>query len=633
MKAVAKRSGCLDFKSDEKSLSRFTIRLVRICCWAIALFGANALSSTAMAVGLGEFHMQSGLGQPLKLEIALVGSDAGTAENHCFKAKLLSLDGAPLGTVNIGLKNEGAKSFLTLATSRPIKEPVADLGVEYNCNTLTRREYQILLDLPGISPPVIESSRAPTPDAADMQQNVAPPQSAIQESGAEPSARSSKRHGRHRHSSESAIAGENIPSPAVAHLEPHEKHAKKERSKELRSVLRLGGDDAVDVNLNSTEGVHLALSRSLSVSPMPPEEKPAASTAVQNPIQQPAQGAGGNDVPGQTVDAELLQLQAKIRVLEAETQELRKLNATPVPASEVARQAGETGGALPYLYALLGLCFVAICWLIWRTRQIQSDIAHTSWHQIVPDREEAEEQDEAEEAVSEDDLDSDDESYLESKNVTRLRQVYSAAVAEEPEIAPKAAPQNQNPAVKSDETPEGDYKFYSNARSTLPNAEEILDEIQQAEFWMEMQQPERAIEILESNWGMERPSSPLPWLYLFDLYRTVGDEKKYLELTERFEQIFNGKVIPWGDGKAVEHSRSLEEFPFLLAKICEMWPSEELVPYLENLLIDDRDGRRQGFDLAAYRDILFLTNIAYEIKSPKSQAMPALKIPEWSAVK
>jgi len=202
------------------------------------------------------------------------------------------------------------------------------------------------------------------------------------------------------------------------------------------------------------------------------------------------------------------------------------------------------------------------------------------------------------------------------------------------ELPAAVVPPSQPSAVATpaEEHHEGEYKFTSNVRSALPNAEEILDEIQQAEFWMDMQQPQRAIEILESNWGGERPSSPLPWLYLFDLYRMVGDEKKYLELTERFQHIFNGKVIPWGDGGRLEHSRSLEEFPFLMKKIVQLWQTEELVPFMENLLIDDRDGRRQGFDLAAYRDILFLTNIAYEIQDSKSASKSSENVPEWSVI-
>jgi hypothetical protein len=398
--------------------------------------------------------------------------------------------------------------------------------------------------------------------------------------------------------------------------------------------------------------MRLKLSRSLSGANSASEE--AASTQPQPQATVPAAApllavvaADGSTVaapsstaltvaPGaaQPTDAGLQELQAKIRVLEAETEELRKLNAKHLAALDTVQAAKQAGTPMLYMYFLLCASFVAIAWLVWRTRQIQSNINQASWHQIVPEQERA---DEFSNLGPEDD---DDRSLERSelmpvaRNVTPLKQATRAVPLDGEQVPAPAAtlPQSRMPAASADEHPESEYKFAANARSTLPNAEEILDEIQQAEFWMDMQQPERAIEILESNWGGERPSSPLPWLYLFDLYRTVGDREKYEDLTERFEHLFNGKVVPWGDGSALEHLRSLEDFPFLLKKIVQLWPTDDLVPFLENLLVDDRDGRRQGFDLAAYRDILFLTKIAYDIQDSKNAAKASHDALEWSVI-
>jgi pilus assembly protein FimV len=63
-----------------------------------------------------------------------------------------------------------------------------------------------------------------------------------------------------------------------------------------------------------------------------------------------------------------------------------------------------------------------------------------------------------------------------------------------------------------------------------------------------------------------------------------------------------------------------------MQRIIELWPTDELVPFLEGLLVDDREGQRQGFDLVAYRDLLFLTNIAHRIQSTKGTAGLALKL-------
>lgn len=42
---------------------------------------------------------------------------------------------------------------------------------------------------------------------------------------------------------------------------------------------------------------------------------------------------------------------------------------------------------------------------------------------------------------------------------------------------------------------------------------------------MSVNDPERAIEILEPQAEQERPDSPVPWLYLLDLYRVTKIRK------------------------------------------------------------------------------------------------------------
>jgi hypothetical protein len=54
---------------------------------------------------------------------------------------------------------------------------------------------------------------------------------------------------------------------------------------------------------------------------------------------------------------------------------------------------------------------------------------------------------------------------------------------------------------------------------------------------------------------------------------------------------------------------------FLMSKVESLWMSDEIVTFLETLLIDDRDGNREGFELGAYQDILFLIGIAKEVRS------------------
>lgn len=160
------------------------------------------------------------------------------------------------------------------------------------------------------------------------------------------------------------------------------------------------------------------------------------------------------------------------------------------------------------------------------------------------------------------------------------------------------------------------------------NVKEIADVMQQAEFWMMLQDPFRAIEILEPFRDVAQPASPVPWIYLLDLYRMVGDKKKYELLIMRIESVFNAKIPRW-DGQFGITPRTLNEFPHVVEKICALWETDEIVPYLESLLLDKRDGARQGFDLPVYRNIIQLITLArdpekskeHELRYGKAQAI------------
>lgn len=158
-------------------------------------------------------------------------------------------------------------------------------------------------------------------------------------------------------------------------------------------------------------------------------------------------------------------------------------------------------------------------------------------------------------------------------------------------------------------------------KETAPTlkVKEIADLMQQAEFWMLLQDPFRAIEVLEPYRDIAHPESPVPWIYLLDLYRMVGDKKKYELLIVRIEHVFNAKIPRW-DGQFGITPRTLHDFPHVVEKICALWETDEIVPYLESLLLDQRDGARQGFDLPVYRNIIQLITLAREPEKSKEHA-------------
>jgi pilus assembly protein FimV len=653
---------------DQTSSAPTTMRWMRVGLRASVLAIGLIFGDAASAVGLGALHIKSALSHPLRAQIDLISPNETDLERRCYQVTVNALDGSQLSKVSVEVKTDGPLPALLLSSADSIDEPAVALSVTANCGAATHREYQVLLDLMP-TPAVVDTPRpaavAPTPALPAKQQADTDRTSQF---SVGPSVASNdaptKKSRRHHNGSEVVPNSAYSPAPPLASSTSIEPRRKTHGAKKYRNVLKLSDDDNVDTSLDDTVGMHLRVSHGLfgSSAAEPdaqagapastPAATQAANQAVTSPVATPPaqtpQAGNGNDnaaAPGSptATDLTLQVLQAKIRLLETQTEELRKLNAIQQGKLDAAQKAKSDRSQLLSLYFLLFLSFIAIVWLVWRMRQIEADITDSHWHHIVPDEPQPDEsttQSPPPASVSAD----DDDSFLDeprkfdkpdARNVTPIKPLPKLVAVERAEAPvrsdtePALSAPSEQPRQKSD-TNELEYKANAPARAALPDAEEILDEIQQAEFWMEMHQPERAIEILESNWGSDRPNSPLPWLYLLDLYKQVGDREQYEELTERFEHIFNGKVERWDDDKAtLTVQRSLEDFPAVLKKIVQLWPTPDIVPYMENLLIDDRDGRRQGFELSAYRDILFLTNIAYAMQD-EGESKAAHTAPEWS---
>lgn len=186
-------------------------------------------------------------------------------------------------------------------------------------------------------------------------------------------------------------------------------------------------------------------------------------------------------------------------------------------------------------------------------------------------------------------------------------EVFEALPFEEVVVAPVSDPLNELiSGWKSHDVATG---------AEMPKVSELTDVMNQAEFWVSVNKLESAAQVLEQFGDVDRPRSPLIWLYLFDLYKKLDSREKYDSLRRRFHRTFNAKVPAWKELSIQKSTQGLEELPLLLEKITSLWHSEDSIPFLESLLVDDRDGTRQGFELAVYCDILFLIDIAHALNA------------------
>jgi|GEM_PF-6892216 len=126
--------------------------------------------ATAWGIGLGNLHIQTALGEPLRAMVRLVG-DEDVAGVHCFQLTPATsrdlLDASPRMT----LRQRGNRYELILESSRPIKEPTLEIGLRMlGCGVDLERNYVALLDprslLPGPVPVPVETTPVTPPTAS-----------------------------------------------------------------------------------------------------------------------------------------------------------------------------------------------------------------------------------------------------------------------------------------------------------------------------------------------------------------------------------------------------------------------------------------------------------------------------------
>lgn len=626
-------------------LNRFLSTVAMRC---LALIALSLPAIAAHAVGLGQLNIQSWLGHPLRATIPLLGSDHDSIAANCLKARLETADGSFLGAAQVTLARQGQATSVVLATRQAINEPAIGVTVTVDCGTVVNRNYQVLLDPPVIGPAQAEipkeippSFAAPSAKPADRAQQEAKPEQA----------------------QAPRIKAVRRPRPAPVHqdlvLRPSSsteivpEPARPKVQKNARAVLKLSGSDEPV----ASEG--LRMSGTLSEATAPSEAQAAEELRLAQ-----AQFAAilRDEDPLKDASAQARSARDRNQIMLAEIQvleEQRQLN----QALLAQTQPGYPWTWVAGLAVLLLACLIAIAWLAWRMKKIGKARA-SHWADNLPtitvNTEQITEQiiQEMQEEIAE-------ELRQKSAETTpSASQPVSATPAAAPTPAsglaqrkagerrpdergagaiPFTSEFTERRMERRDHADAGDAIFNSGsprAKKDYPPAplpelrglntidsinafhpranpikvEEISDVLQEAEFWMLLNDQPRVLEILEPFTEQEQPDSPVPWLYLLETYRKLKDQPKYEALRERFSKVFNIYASPWQLEPAEEPERGLEDFPHLIEQICALWPGPDCTRYLEYLLVDNRDGTRSGFEVSVYRDVMMLIGVMKELE-------------------
>ena len=581
----------------------------------LLLISLAAWSVEAHALGLGAIALQSGLGRPLQASIPVLGLTPDDAGANCLKSRVLALDGSVLARPTAELSGSGASAMLNVRTTASMNEPVMTVVIEIGCANSVKREYQLLLDpLPAGQQTVatlpaeriVRSARG-TSTALPV---MAPAPAAPVAQAAAPASVVRKR-----------------PVPA-----------KPNAAASTKSVLTLSAGDAEIEQVRAS----LALRYATTLSEPHQETDPARLSTLradqarvaallrgENPLA--AAQAEARDAQGKLQSAQQLASSTRLQ-LEKEKAALLAAQEDMVPRSWVIA-----------LGASLLACVAAIGWLVRRRaddrrRQEQAFFDMAVEHDDTPDTPLPTQQ--AKAAILEPEHQGDVASVPQEAPVFQappeLPELQFAAPsppahewAKEPidlPVAvtppePLAIPESwlliENNVEAQVETSPADAALAFHAasfdESAQRHATEVASLLLEAEDWMAEHNPVRAADVLQPYMKRSEMRSPAPGLYLLSLYRTADDEIRLQTVLAQLQQAFPAEAGQWSN--PTQPRRRIADFPLVHAMVDTLSETEDLLPYLNSLLLAP-----DQFDFPTYREIVRAIRLATEQQQQERDA-------------
>jgi hypothetical protein len=124
-----------------------------------------------------------------------------------------------------------------------------------------------------------------------------------------------------------------------------------------------------------------------------------------------------------------------------------------------------------------------------------------------------------------------------------------------------------------------------------------------------------------------------PWIRLMDVYRMAGLRAEFDSVARNLNQNFNVEIQQWDPDEPTHNRHTLdmvfdddagveikspvtptkasgiEDMPRIMQQVTDLWRHGDVVAYLQQLLRDNREGKRAGFPLEVVSDMLFLIDL------------------------
>jgi len=569
------------------------------------------LSGHSLALGLGELRTQAVLGEPLRLQLELLGDDKTLPDERCFRlVRPANADDLPWLRQGSFRVRPGKPAWLEITAAQYVHEPVMQLAIQVVCGHEVTRSYLVLASPPVRSSIVVEAPVVKSAPAAAAKPAPSP---------AKPER------------TESTVSMATKPPPP--------------RSKKSRPLPAAKGlPDRLSLSMPDDDGLPLHFSGQLSpVLGGAPDVAEAQREILRLEFRMLM--ALHEQATSQLAVAEKLrEMESTLAVLQQRSDRATQtLAGTPVaPAAvtpvtavpsptkagprvelESAPMLGEWGLYGGLAGALLGV----LGWLFWRRR-------HAGWMTEVHF------DDEPDVAVN---VPSTPVSAARAKSDQDLSQDLSTGALD---LHFEAAEHNVSlevdfpldggelssdllsPVGTLSESPAVAIEFQA-PDNVLPDRPEANPVMELADIMLSFGRVKGAAQALQEYIDNNPQEALQPWIRLMDVYRMAGMREEFEAVARNLNQHFNVAIQAWDDAPPttpdlslplapelesgtfgrIALPQSLEEMPRIMNVVVEMWPHDDVVGYLYELLRDNRGGQRAGFTLPVVEEILFLVEL------------------------
>ncbi|MFP5466493.1 MAG: FimV family protein [Gammaproteobacteria bacterium] len=544
------------------------------------------------------------MGRPLDVNIQVMLAQGESEDGLCLRPEVLFGE-SPVSQVTVEAQrlSPGADLTLRVQTSVPVNEPFVTINLTAGCAGAFTRSYVLLADPESL--PVVAAGPAPTPAPATAPLPVAPvasvplaPAEPVATAQPRPSGRVAPAARQGRAPAKGAAAAPKKPTPAsTAGSVVRKPRPPAPAAAPTGPRLKL---DPIDLGPVIEREPALRMSPLILAEPTTNEQTRQAAAATWKAI---------NATP-----EEVLKDAHRVAALETEARQLREQVARNSEQLAALQGRIEEGAWYRTLSLILGGALLAVLiaglW-VWR-RSGASGGAPAWWAGTAKT---ADQSGEAEEERTLRKQPTPLPASLRDRKPMPVDLDLSLdedSASGHARVAAAGAVKAALPKSLAETSPRRDIAAGGASQDRSVATEELFDVQQQADFFVSLGQHEQAISILKAHLDESHEPSPLAFLDLLNIYHTLGRRDEYETLREEFNQVFNAGAPPFDD--FAQGSRGLESYEAAFSRIQALWPHRRVLDLIERSIFRDpmaTDG--EVFDLAAYRELLFLHAVAKEI--------------------